>query len=63
MAVSLLESTPYLARLLLPLAARLERGMPNAPGGADPRARRWLSRLRAGDAEPVYRQIAVLDRG
>jgi SAM-dependent methyltransferase len=61
LAVSLLEGTPLLARLLLPLAARLERGMPNAANPA-PGARRWLLRLRAGDAEPVYRQIAVLDR-
>jgi ubiquinone/menaquinone biosynthesis C-methylase UbiE len=62
LTVSLLEGTPYLARLMLRAAARFERGMSNAPGGADAGARRWLVRLRGGDAEPAYRQIAVLDR-
>jgi hypothetical protein len=61
-AVSLLEATPYVARLMLRFAARLEAGMPDANGGPSPRAARWLARLRGGDSSPVYRQIAVLDR-
>lgn len=59
--VSLLEATPYVARLMLRIAARLEAGMP-AADGASPRTAGWLLRLRGGDSEPVYRQIAVLDR-
>jgi Methyltransferase domain len=65
LGLSLWEGTPYLARLALRLAARLEAGMPAAGASAppSPSAARWLSRLRGGDSEPAYRQIAVLDRG
>jgi hypothetical protein len=62
LAVSVLEATPYLARLMLRVASRLEAGMPNADGGSSASTGRWLNRLRGGDSEPVYRQIAVLDR-
>jgi SAM-dependent methyltransferase len=61
-AVSLLEGTPYVARLTVRLAARLEAGMEGANGAASPRARRWISVLRGHDREPAYRRIAVLDR-
>jgi SAM-dependent methyltransferase len=62
LVVSLLEGTPYVARLMLRLAARLEAGMPNHDGGGSAAAVRWLNRLRGGDGEPVYRRIAVLDK-
>jgi hypothetical protein len=61
--VSLLEGTPYVARLTVRLAAKLEPGMEGAQGASSARARRWISRLRGHDREPAYRQIAVLDRG
>jgi SAM-dependent methyltransferase len=61
LAVSLLEGTPYVARLALRLARRLEDGI-ERPGQSSLRAQRWINRLRGGDNEPVYRQIAVLDR-
>jgi SAM-dependent methyltransferase len=63
LAVSLLEGTPYVARLALRLAARLKAGIPGANGAESPRSERWILRLRGGDREPAYRQIAVLDRG
>jgi SAM-dependent methyltransferase len=62
LAVSLWEGTPYLARLALRLAARLEAGIPTAGVPGSPRAERALQRLRGGDREPAYRQLAVLDR-
>jgi SAM-dependent methyltransferase len=62
LAVSLLEGTPYLARLGIRLAARLEAGITGPTGTGSPRARRWLSVLRGADREPAYRRIAVLDR-
>jgi SAM-dependent methyltransferase len=63
LAVSLFEGTPYVGRLALRLARRLETGI-ERPGGrpSSSRARRWIEVLRGGDREPVYRQIAVLDR-
>jgi hypothetical protein len=63
LAVSLLEGTPYAARLALRLAARLKPGIPGANGAESLRSERWIMRLRGGDREPVYRRIAVLDRG
>ncbi len=62
LAVSLLEGTPYVARLGLRLAAMLRAGMPRNGHPGSERSRRCLSRLRGGDREPVYRQIVVLDR-
>lgn len=62
LAVSLLEGTPYAARLALRLAARLEPGIPGRNGAESPRSERWIMRLRGGDREPAYRQLAVLDR-
>ncbi len=62
LGVSLLEGTPYVARLMLRFASRLESGMPDANGASSASAARWLSRLRGGDRMPVYRYIAVLDR-
>jgi SAM-dependent methyltransferase len=62
LAVSLLEGTPYVARLALRLAARLKAGIPGAKGAESPRSEQWILRLRGGDREPAYRQIAVLDR-
>ena len=63
LAVSLLEGTPYVARLALRLARRLEAGIERpAEQPSSLRARRWLRALRGGDREPVYRQIAVLER-
>jgi SAM-dependent methyltransferase len=62
LVVSILEGTPYLARLMLRFAAKLESGMPNASGGPSPSSVKWLKRLRGGDRSPVYRHIAVLDR-
>jgi hypothetical protein len=61
LAVSVLEGTPYVARLMLRFAAKLESGMPSSVGGPSASAARWLDRLRGGDREPVYRHIAVLD--
>lgn len=60
--VSLLEGTPYVARLALRLARRLEAGIERPDGPSSMRARRGLNAMRGGDREPVYRQIAVLDR-
>jgi ubiquinone/menaquinone biosynthesis C-methylase UbiE len=62
LGVSLWEGTPYLARLALRLAARLEVGIPSPGGSRSPRAERSLLRLRGGDREPAYRRLAVLDR-
>jgi SAM-dependent methyltransferase len=62
LAVSLLEGTPYVARLMLRFAAKFEAGMPNSGAPDSAAARRWLERLRGGDREPCYRQIAVLDK-
>ena len=62
LAVSLVEGTPYVARLALRLARRLEPGIERAGRLGSARARRWLDLLRGGDRDPVYRQIAVLDR-
>lgn len=62
MAVSIWEGTPYVARVALRLAARLEAGIPGADAGGSPRAERSLLRLRGSDREPAYRHIAVLDR-
>lgn len=62
LAVSVLEGTPYVARLMLRFAAQLESGMPNSNGGPSPSSVKWLNRLRGGDSAPVYRHIAVLDR-
>ncbi len=62
LAVSLLEGTPYVARLALRLAAKLKAGIPDGGARKSPLASRWLSILRGGDREPAYRQIAVLDR-
>jgi SAM-dependent methyltransferase len=59
LAVSLLEGTPYVARLALRFARRLKEGMGDPPS---PREQRWIARLRGGDREPTYRKIAVLDR-
>lgn len=61
-AVSLLEGTPYVARLALRLAAKLEAGIRGADGSFSVRAQRWLSILRGADREPAYRRIVVLDR-
>jgi hypothetical protein len=63
LAVSLLEGTPYVARLALRLARRLESGIERPGGPSSPRAQRWIRALRGDDREPTYRQIAVLDRG
>ncbi|HEX3608978.1 MAG TPA: class I SAM-dependent methyltransferase [Solirubrobacterales bacterium] len=62
LAISLLEGTPYVSRLALRLARRLEDGIERPGGSASQWARRWIGALRGGDKEPVYRQIAVLDR-
>lgn len=62
LTVSILEGTPYVARLMLRLASMLESGMPNSNGDRSVSGARWLDRLRGGDREPVYRHIAVLDR-
>jgi SAM-dependent methyltransferase len=62
LAVSLFEGTPYVARLALRLAAKLEAGIPGVDGFFSPQAQRGLSLLRGGDREPAYRRIAVLDR-
>lgn len=62
LAVSLWEGTPYLSRLALRLAAKLEHGVDGATGPTSARAQRRLSFLRGGDREPAYRRIAVLDR-
>jgi SAM-dependent methyltransferase len=58
--LSLLEGTPYVARLAVKLATRLEVGV----GTTDDEptvASGWLRRLRGGDGPHAYRQIAVLD--
>lgn len=62
LAVSLLEGTPYVARLALRAAKKLKAGIPDAEGHTSPRAARGLRWLRGGDREPAYRRIAVLDR-
>jgi SAM-dependent methyltransferase len=62
LAVSLWEGTPYAARLALRLASKLEAGIPGDNCSPSRRAERSLLRLRGRDREPVYRQIAVLDR-
>jgi SAM-dependent methyltransferase len=62
LAVSLLEGTPYVARLALRLARRLEPGIERPGGALSPKAQRWINALRGSDREPTYRQIAVLDR-
>lgn len=61
LTVSILEGTPYVARLMLRLASRLESGMPNSNGDRSVSGARWLDRIRGGDREPAYRHIAVLD--
>lgn len=61
-AVSLWEGTPYLARLALRLARRLEAGIERNGAAASTPAQRWIRALRGADREPVYRQIAILDR-
>jgi hypothetical protein len=63
LAVSLWEGTPYLARLSVRLAGRLEAGVQCGGRPASPRAARWIGALRGGDREPAYRRIAILDRG
>lgn len=61
LVVSLIEGTPYLVRLSVRVAAKLESGVANG-STTSPRIDRWLRRLRGGDREPAYRRIAVLDR-